>query len=275
MKFAAVSPPDAVSAPETVQLLWTAGWDSTYRLLDLVVRQQRPVQPHYLVDPERAGALSELRAMRLIRRQVAEDYPGSNELILPTRLTLLDALAPDRYVTDSLARLRIRGHLGLQYDGLARYRRQFAVRGLELCIHADDRAEAFVRSEIEQVFTPDGSGYWRVPADASDTDLGLFAGFRFPLLDLTKTEMRRRARAAGFERIMNLTWFCHTPRRGQPCGTCNPCRYAIAEGMADRLPVRALLRHRVYPALRMARRAWAPGRRLAVNLARRWLTICR
>ena len=42
--------------------------------------------------------------------------------------------------------------------------------------------------------------------------------------------MRTQARQAGFDEIMSLTWFCHRPRHGQPCGTCNPCIYTIEEG---------------------------------------------
>ncbi|HYD83353.1 MAG TPA: hypothetical protein VEA63_04860, partial [Opitutus sp.] len=56
----------------TVDLLWTGGWDSTYRLLDLVLRKSRTVAPHYVVDPDRSGTIQELRAMRAIRQEAAK-----------------------------------------------------------------------------------------------------------------------------------------------------------------------------------------------------------
>jgi hypothetical protein len=36
---------------------------------------------------------------------------------------------------------------------------------------------------------------------------------------------------------MDMTWFCHTPVRGRPCGICAPCVYTIEEGLARRVPV--------------------------------------
>src|SRR5690606_13578695 len=38
------------SATPPVNLLWTGGWDSTFRLLSLVVQQHRCVQPYYVLD---------------------------------------------------------------------------------------------------------------------------------------------------------------------------------------------------------------------------------
>jgi hypothetical protein len=73
----------------------------------------------------------------------------------------------------------------------------------------------------------------------------LFARFRFPLLEMTKLEMRRVASEMGLLHIMEATWFCHTPSRTQPCGRCAPCIYTIEEGLSDRLPRRALLRYQL------------------------------
>ena len=55
-----------------------------------------------------------------------------------------------------------------------------------------------------------------------------------------------------FEDVMKLTWFCHRPRRGQPCGTCNPCIYTIEEGLGERVPMSGRLRYhlRVIPRVR-------------------------
>jgi len=35
---------------------------------------------------------------------------------------------------------------------------------------------------------------------------------------------------------MEMTWFCHRPVRGKPCGLCAPCVYTIEEGLARRVP---------------------------------------
>lgn len=255
-------------APFVTHLLWTAGWDSTYRLLDLVIRRGREVAPHYIVDPGRPGTMQELLAMRAIRKRIAKEHPGREQLIQPTRTTLLDSIEPNAELTAKFERLKARAYLGSQYDWLARYIHQHGIEQLELCIHADDRAEGFVREFVEQVSLPDGDGYWQIRRDASGGDIGLFAHFHFPILNLTKTEMRRAAEAAGFGRIMALTWFCHTPIGGRPCGVCNPCRYTIAEGLADRLPGRALLRNRFASQMQLTRSVGRPVYKALAGIAK-------
>jgi hypothetical protein len=37
--------------------------------------------------------------------------------------------------------------------------------------------------------------------------------------------------------VVLSTWFCHSPILGQPCGRCNPCKDALAEGLAWRVPI--------------------------------------
>ena len=72
------------------------------------------------------------------------------------------------------------------------------------------------------------------------------------LFDMTKRHMQAEARLSGFDDLMNLTWFCHRPRKGAPCGTCNPCIYTIEEGLGERVPLAGRVRYhlRVVPRLR-------------------------
>jgi NAD(P)-dependent dehydrogenase (short-subunit alcohol dehydrogenase family) len=39
-----------------------------------------------------------------------------------------------------------------------------------------------------------------------------------------------------WHRLMDMTWFCHRPVNGKPCGACAPCVYTIEEGLAWRVP---------------------------------------
>jgi hypothetical protein len=54
---------------------------------------------------------------------------------------------------------------------------------------------------------------------------------------IDKLWIKRRARAEGWGAIMDMTWFCHAPVHGRPCGICAPCVYTIEEGLARRVPV--------------------------------------
>ena len=50
-----------------INLLWTSGWDSTFRLLQLVVEQKVSVQPIYIIDTGRASTLTEIKSMDIIK----------------------------------------------------------------------------------------------------------------------------------------------------------------------------------------------------------------
>ena len=78
--------------PEPVHLAWTAGWDSTFRLLQLLLIEKRPVQPHYIVRPEESTG-QEIDAMHRIRRRLLSDYPEAREGLKPTALIDVRAIA--------------------------------------------------------------------------------------------------------------------------------------------------------------------------------------
>ena len=230
-------------------LLWTGGWDSTLRLLWLVLREQRHVQPYYILDnQERRPAVAEERAaMEKIRRRLAERYPDAAVRLSDTiecRLVDIDADTETfRYYERCLAT----GFIGGQYEWLARYCAAHGIDAMELAIHRDDKARELLSELIDSSRTRLDDRH------RGDSRYELFRCFRFPLFDTTKREMRARAREAGFDEIMSLTWFCHRPRKGQPCGTCNPCIYTIEEGLGERVPLAGRIRYRlrIVPRLRL------------------------
>ncbi len=142
------------------------------------------------------------------------------------------------------------GFIGGQYEWLARFCAQRHIEDMELAIHRDDKARELLVDLI------DTSRQSLDPKHAGDSRYELFKVFRFPLFDKTKEQMRTEARSAGLEEFMALTWFCHRPIRGEPCGVCNPCIYTIQEGLGDRIPPRGLQRYRmrVVPRIRNALR---------------------
>lgn len=60
-------------------LLWTGGWDSTFRLLSLLLGEQREVQPYYIIDSlrYRPAVPAEREAMRLIRQRLLRCHPDA------------------------------------------------------------------------------------------------------------------------------------------------------------------------------------------------------
>jgi hypothetical protein len=232
------------------RLLWTGGWDSTFRLLQLLLVEGRDVQPYYVLDhlKYRPAVPAEQRAMRQIRDLLGERYPDAAARLAPTFECRLDDVAPDAKIKDHFEACLRSGFIGGQYEWLARFCAQRHIADMELSIHRDDKARELLADLVDESRT-------RLDArHAGDGRYELFKAFRFPLFDKSKEKMRDEARRAGFEEVMELTWFCHRPIRGEPCGVCNPCVYTIQEGLGDRVPAsgRRRYRMRVVPRIRSA-----------------------
>jgi hypothetical protein len=201
--------------------------------------------------------------MQRVVAAIAARHPDAAALLQETRISKGTDVRPDAAITERYQRLKSRSHLGGQYDWLARFADQQGLDDLELAVHRDDRAAAFLEPHVVRC---DGGGdpYHRLRDDPPDPDLRLFERFRFPVFDKTKRDMQRLARRHGFAELMELTWFCHVPTSdGRPCGRCNPCRYTMAEGLARRIPFKTRLRnHRLVQQIKRPLRAAAVWARL-------------
>jgi hypothetical protein len=217
--------------PNAHQVLWTAGWDSTYRVCDLLLNRRATVQPWYVVDRWRKSTPMERRTQALIRTELMGLDPTVAARLLPVRAISIDDIPADPDITARYRTLLNRSFLGEQYDWLARLAKTENVT-LELSIHADDKAHGFLQSKVVST-----EGIYRLRDSLDDNALRLFEQFAFPLFDMSKLDMEHAARDSGFEHVLENTWFCFNPLYGdQPCGYCNPCRYTREEGLGRRIP---------------------------------------
>jgi hypothetical protein len=225
--------PGSLSVPEVQNILWTGGWDSTFQLVRSLVSETREIQPFYLIDESRSSTGMELLTMRRIKHKIRADIPARATALLPVRFIAVSDLLDDEKIAGAFARIRKRTRIGIQYEWLGRFCCQFRVSDLQLCIHQDDRAHVALEAVVED----QGGRNYRVMRRYEGTDEHvLFQYYSFPVFDLTKRDMLAIAKEQGFESIMKLTWFCHAPKDGKPCGTCGPCRYTIEEGFGWRVP---------------------------------------
>lgn len=226
----------------TVNILWTGGWDSTFRVVQLS-EMDVIVQPYYLLcgrnsEEYELGAISKIT--ELIRNR------SSTACILRDVTTV--AVNESEYnqdISDSYnAMTRVR-KFGIQYDWLARLARE--VNGLELTIHKDDKAVSVIDEfgKVKKMHDNDIGDFFVLDRGNSTPDAQkVFGNFRFPLLEYTKVSMKEEAEAGGFMDIMNQTWFCYFPVDNEPCGVCNPCIYTIDEGLGYRFGKAAMKRYR-------------------------------
>ena len=220
-----------------VNLLWTGGWDSTFRLLQLLLLHRVPVVPHYLQDATRASTQTELQTMARIGDRLRQAYPHTRELLQPLRIGAVADVADDPEINAALREIRKRVFIGSQYAWLPAYCKHNAIADIELGVHVDDKVQALVRPFAVAFDHPGGYRSIRVDPKHADTpEYRLFRYFSFPLFGIDKVGIDRQAEAEGWSDLMDMTWFCHTPVHGRPCGICPPCVYTIEEGLARRVP---------------------------------------
>jgi len=216
---------------ECVKLLWTGGWDSTFQLLRLLLTEKRAVIPFYLIDAERPSTGKELQTTKRIKERLFKEYPHTRELLKPTQYASAADVAPDEEITSEFESIREENHLGKQYDWLARFCKEYGIFGMQLCVHDQDHAKLVLQLRSLKQSKTAGGG---MEPDSNDI---MFRWFSFPVLEFSKLQMAEISKQNGWEKIMNMTWFCHTPKKnGTPCGKCPPCRYTIEEGMSWRIP---------------------------------------
>lgn len=229
--------PRSTTPRSSVHLLWTGGWDSTFRLLQLLLLHKVTVVPHYLKDPTRASTSIELGTMGRIHDHLRSTYPHTRDLLQPLRITSVANVAEDAELDRALQEIRERVFIGSQYSWLPAYCKQHAIGEMELGVHVDDKVQAILSSFAMEFEHPGGFRSVRVdPRHAGSAEYTLFRYFSFPLFGTDKVGIGRQAEAEGWSDIMDMTWFCHRPSRGRPCGICAPCLYTIEEGLAHRVP---------------------------------------
>lgn len=214
---------DKTTDNKPANVLWTGGWDSTFRVIQLA-RAGRTIQPYYVINTNRESTNNEIATMAEIRGMLTAKYPECT--IHPVKYVDLSSVYPKTEYVDAYERLAAQSYIGSQYSYLSALAAE--VDGLELCIHEDDKAEFFIKKLHEE--------------NTDDKDIHLIFGkLSYPILEYTKIKMREEAEQNGEVDILNKTWFCHCPINRRACGICNPCKYSLEEGMGYRFTKRAKL----------------------------------
>ena len=170
-------------------------------------------------------------------------YPYASELLHPTNIVHLDEILPNPMITSAFDRLLKRHYMGSQYEWLARYCAQYTDRVFESAIDAYTTAYYILLPYVIPIGDT-GDGYMLSDKYANTDEYTLFKYYRFPVLDMTKLEMRQIARDKGYEDLLNQTWFCLNPRKDStPCGVCSPCMYVMRDGLGYRIPLSGRLRY--------------------------------
>ena len=228
-------------------MLWTGGWDSTFRLLQLLFHERKVVQPHYVITSQECTG-KEITTINNIRRKLAREHPEVKELLLPVKYPNIDLIERYEDIRKGYEHIKESIYISPQYVWFARYCNEYNLN-LEIGIEKGGRShqmlEDFVRENTDSVFKVDKK--W-----TPESFYKIFKYFQFPLINYTKLDMEREAREQGWLEIMKMTWFCRRPKKGKPCGFCGPCTDVVVDGLGWRLP----LKSRIIANIQLPFRNW-------------------
>lgn len=217
---------------KTVDVLWTGGWDSTFRVIQLL-SQGDDVRPHYICDPGRASTPMEISAINRIADSLKNKSKLNGKLFPVTIVEFSDF---EKYSDIEAAYLDVMKmhYIGEQYKWIADYCRFNKVESIDISVQNNP----FIKKNHARNDYPFSV---------------IFKGLKFPLITYSKQDMKNWCIENGLLEVLEESWFCHSPTRtGKPCGVCSPCIVVSEEGMGYRLPVSAKIRYhlRVIPRLK-------------------------
>lgn len=231
---------------KTYNVLWTGGFDSTYRIVSLS-RKSVVIQPFYVVNEARESINEEKKAMKEIL-DILQNEDFVQAQILPIIYLQRKDYPPSHEIKSAYKIVKQKAKLGPQYEWLSAI--SYEVPDLELCLEKSrnkpTKYDLYIRNAN---YDHSGKDYDEILTLNQDNDpnlLTLFGNFSFPkeVFRRTKEDFLTDFKAWGLDEIVGKTWFCSMPIDGEPCGYCAPCRNVGRQGMLFRLPENSLRRYK-------------------------------
>ena len=226
-----------------VNILWTGGWDSTFRIVELSLKEVT-VQPIYCVT-KRHNSDKEINAMKDILLELRK-RPQTKATIKDVELVDINSIPSNQEITSAYGRISRKVKLGSQYEWLSRLSTLYPMIEIGIEKPSGEYSGIVTAVKGDGDFIYDGDTYI-VDKSISSDDINLvFGRMSFPIVDRTENEMLDNIKSIGYEDVMSKIWFCHEPIDGHPCGICRPCQQKMECNMKWLLPEKAQRRYRVF-----------------------------
>lgn len=124
---------------KTVNILWTGGYDSTFRMIQLS-KLEIDVQPYYICFNKESDQ-NELKAIEEITKDI-KSHSETRCSILPLIQYQASAITANKSISSAHKRLSGKSFLANQYDSLARFALQENLHDLELSLEKADTSTA-------------------------------------------------------------------------------------------------------------------------------------
>lgn len=230
-----------------INILWTGGWDSTFRMIELSL-QEVIVQPIYCVT-KRNNRENEIEAMQKILQRIREKMLTKAK-INDIKFIDIDALPANMEITAAYERISQNVTLGSQYRWLADVAVQYPMIEIGVEKPSGEYSGIVTAIQHEGDFVYNGETYVVDKAASSDDINLVFGNFSFPIINKTERDMLDIIKELHYEDVMKSIWFCHEPIAGNSCGFCRPCQQKMECEMSWLLPEVAQRRYRVFNRLR-------------------------
>lgn len=215
----------------TINILWTGGMDSTFRVVELS-RRQCTIQPYYILIGVRKSFRYELNAIEKISEILRKDNRTQAKISDPIIVEEKD-IPRDADIFDSWFRL-MRAK-SWQYYLFAKYASQ---QHLEMEMGIQFSPNGSVAENVDETLLVPHSiqdyDVLVIDKERADKDtLAVFGNFCFPqsLYHKSKKEEIDILRKDGYGKVLKHVWFCFKPIWGFPCGHCAPCISSEKEGV--------------------------------------------
>jgi len=224
-------------------ILWTGGYDSTFRICQALIDEHKIVQPIYISDiidnipknnnERRHSQKNEYIAMQKIRKEIYKSFPNTKKNFLPLiDIQKINVENNIQYHMNILKKQKRVRRTTCQYGAIAQLCKNFNQKSsipkfIEISVEKEPHGSMMYNTIHNKVDCIQDKCYLKKNLSSHDQSLNIFKYLVFSTLNYTKKNMLDISEKGGYKHIMKLTWSCWYPKNNKPCGKCIMCRERI------------------------------------------------
>lgn len=219
-----------LKAEEYTYLFWSGGFSSTFRLCQLLLIEEKPVQTIYLNinNNNNLKREMELRSIKNIRNTIIKDYPILKPRFPPT--LYVNRIKKDTDITNKFKYLHREygyfNNIDVEYDiyeNIARFSYHYKFP-IELTIDNDEYNMNQALSRYLEDYNLVKHKKLKENIPVKYNYLHIFDKCLFPISYLTKNQLKQYSINNNYFYILNNTWSCENPTNDKMiCSSCSKC----------------------------------------------------
>lgn len=201
-----------LDAEEVSYLFWSGGYSSTFRLCQLLLIEEKPVQTIYIYN-DTSHTMNEIKAIKKIRNNIISNYPILKQKFPPTRYVMS--------IKENKNKIKQYDNLHNKYGFLDKSKDYYKIFEkivlysnecdylIECCIDKDnDDFNTLINNTTLEDYNFRYHKKIKHNTNIHPKELIIFNKLIFPVIIYTKKELKEYAIINVFYHIMLLTWSC-------------------------------------------------------------------